>query len=443
MATALTKAEAGFSIGATCPGCGGEVELSQDFFVTTCRHCGSVLRLLIPQAPTAYIARPKIQPAQARAALDRYLKEQQRPLTGPDCETREILYPYWKLDALTVKVRMVTEEIPSFSEDQNAYARTPEKRIRRTVALAPLTLTVACGPPDPAMPATIGLRADYLKLRPFESGDQPSDYSVMPVTQDGDVALERIQSSTRTLDSLVGTPAGWQHRTELVGTRASVIYMPYVVLTMGGNHPLRAAVDAVSGRVVSCGPDAPDIAASAERSTPVGHVGLELHRCTTCGEDLPGKASLVYCCRNCGKITMLGGAHGSEILCAAHNEDDLLVPFWRCSNSIVPAFRISNAEAMYRLAQRITGADGKILFEGSFDAASRLAPAGVTPDEAIALDQIITFREQIEANPRASFQLASKMNRPTDLLFIPFQPRDYFWVDSILDTISFERALLR
>lgn len=443
MATALTKAEAGFVVAASCPGCGGEVELGQDFFVTACRHCGSVLRLLVPQAPTAYFARPKIQPAQARAALDRHLKEQQQPLTRSTCETREILYPYWKLDALTVKVRTITEEVPTHSEDQNAYARSPESRTRRTVALSPLTLTVAAGPSDPMIPATIGLRADYLKLMPFGSGDLPDDFAVVPVVRDGEDALEKIHCSTRMLDNCAHSPADAKHRTELVGIRATVIYMPYLVLTIDEDRALRAVIDGVSGRVVSCGNESRHNDLSAERSVALGHVNLELHRCTACGEDLPAKSSLVYCCRNCGRITILEGAGGSTIRCAPHTEDDLLVPFWQCANSIVPAFRISNAEAMFRLSRRVSRVFGRLSFGSSIGAASRLAPCGVTPGEAVAIDQIITFREQIEANPRALFQPAANANRPTELLFIPFRPRDYFWVDSVIDSISFERALLR
>ena len=50
----------GYSIGVTCPGCGGKLKLDQDFFVLPCKHCGSVLRVQMPEVPPAFMVKGEL-----------------------------------------------------------------------------------------------------------------------------------------------------------------------------------------------------------------------------------------------------------------------------------------------------------------------------------------------------------------------------------------------
>lgn len=441
MATALSTAKqrAGFTIGASCPGCGGEVELGTDFFVTECHHCGSALRLILPSAPPAYFAKSRFRMSQARAALDRRLKESGKPLTTSSWSCEQVLYPYWKLDLLTVKVRTVIEGLPQYIEPAETADDEPRTTSRRTVAITPSTITVAAGPPHPAIPASIGLRADYIKLYPFSTGNHPDEFTALPVELDGDSALARANSSTKTINAIAESAPGGQPQTNLVGLRASVCYLPYFIFSA---NRISSAVDALSGRVVSENVTVEEHA-ELKRSLPLGEIGLELHRCPTCGADLPTKPSLVYFCRNCGRNVLLSGADGSQILCAPHTERDLLVPFWRIGESIVPAFRISNAEAMYRLTRRVTGGIGKLVFEGAIESTSNISPVTLSQREAAIVSAIVDYRFKLDRNSKATFQLPGALPESTELLLIPFRPEEYFWVDSILSAISFERALLK
>ena len=441
MATALSTAKprAGFAIGASCPGCGGEVELGSDFFVTECRHCGSALRLILPSAPPAYFAKPRCTPSQARAALDRRLKESGKPLTTSSWSCEQVLYPYWKLDLLTVKVRTVIEELPQYLEPAETTEAEPRTTSRRTVAITPSTITVAAGPKHPAIPVSIGLRADYIKLYPFSVGNHPEDFTALPVELDGDSALTRAKSSTRTLNAIAESAPGGQPQTNLVGLRASVCYLPYVVFSANG---ISSAVDALSGRVVS--ENVPtEQHLEFQRSLPLGEIGLEMHRCTTCGTDLSHQPSLVYFCRNCGRNVLLSDAQGARILCAPHTEVDLLVPFWRIGESVIPAFRISNAEAMYRLARRVSGGVNKLVFDSAIESFSNISPITLSQREAAIVSAIVDYRLKLDRNPRATFQLTGELPESKELLLIPFRAQEYFWVDSILSAISFERALLK
>ncbi|MEE8577598.1 MAG: hypothetical protein V3T31_10120, partial [candidate division Zixibacteria bacterium] len=54
-----TTNKSGFYIEVTCPGCGGTLDLDTDFFVLECTHCGSVHRVVMPEAPAAYMISAK------------------------------------------------------------------------------------------------------------------------------------------------------------------------------------------------------------------------------------------------------------------------------------------------------------------------------------------------------------------------------------------------
>jgi predicted RNA-binding Zn-ribbon protein involved in translation (DUF1610 family) len=445
MVQAPSKADnrAGFVIGASCPGCGGEVELKQDFFVTECRHCGSALRLVMSPIPAAFFAKPRIAATQARASLDRHLRENQFPLTRSSCQIEAILFPYWKLDLIAVKVRTVVEEFTHGEYVHGSYQEETTSQSRRTVALTPISVTAAAGCVDQCFPATIGLRADYLKLHPFDPGLIPDSFTVEPVRTEVSAAMDRAKSSVRTLDAVAGIAGADQHRTEMVGVRASIVYVPFFVVSDLSSTPNAYVVDAVSGRVVSSGAAPADADTESGRTQPTGQIGLELHRCCSCGEDLPSRPSLLYFCRNCGRTTLLGDAAGAMIRCTPHTEQDLLVPFWKIGNQVIPAFRAGNAEAIFRLTMRAGGAAGRLNFDGSIGPDSRVSPANVTRQEAQATGAIAEFRNELDRNPKAIFSAPEPDDSAGELLLIAFHERDYFWVDSILEAISFERALLK
>jgi predicted RNA-binding Zn-ribbon protein involved in translation (DUF1610 family)/ribosomal protein S27E len=450
MATALTRPESGFVIGVTCPGCGGEVELQHDFFVTTCDHCGSVLRVLMPEATPAFVARPKMTPPQARAALDRYLKDSDRPLSSSNMTCRCILYPYWRIEAFTVKVRTDTEEIPVYAEDAPFNERESEARERRTVGLTPYSTSIGAGEQNDLIPATIGMRADYLKLYPMESDVLPDEYECVSVERDWASALSRAETVVGKIAAANTTTFG-QQRTDLVYPRASLVFFPFLVLTSLGDRPMRAVVDSVAGRVVSYSQTIASGSHRAEVSTPnpaFGRIGLEFHRCAICGQDLPARASLVYLCPNCGRLTLLGSLRSEKVRCAEHDPSDPLIPFWgfRVSEAapptLIPAFRIANAEAMYRLSRRISGAASRLAALVELAGHDRLAPVTLDRAEAQAIADVLTYRKALEFDERARFVQSPKSDNCT-LLFVPFRAEEYFYRDMVTGAVTFERALLK
>lgn len=451
MATALKQPDTPFSVGVSCPGCGGEVDLQQDFFVTTCTHCGSVLRVLAPDVPPAFYAVPKINASQARPAVDRYLKEHGMPLTNSHPVIKSILYPYWKIDGLAIKIRHVTEEPPVSDETGASEDARPERQFRRSVSMSPYTHTVAAGVADDLIPVSIGLRAGYLKLRPYDTDLLPLGYEAMTLARDWSDALARAKTSTQAITSATGDRLQG-NRTDLSCMRASVVYVPYLIIEWYGRTIMRAAVDAVSGRVAGYAERPTDemavVSAEPNAHFNFGLLGIEFHRCAICGRDLPTEPSYVYTCANCGRLTLLGPLRHHAIECAPSRPDDLLVPFWRVKPTdsaipvMIPAFRIANAEAGYRLARRMTGAASRLKTTVTPPTSNHCAPVNIEPAEARALADTIAFRHALEYNDKACF-VASSPDTPASLVFVPFHPDDYFWTDSVLGVVTFERALTR
>ena len=101
----MSKKKAGYYIAVGCPGCGGEQSIEENFFVTTCSHCGSVLRLVMPDRPPAYLMPSHLGERETRFSLDRFLKKESLPLTESGIAFKWLYYPFWKMDGLLLKVR--------------------------------------------------------------------------------------------------------------------------------------------------------------------------------------------------------------------------------------------------------------------------------------------------------------------------------------------------
>ena len=100
------KAKRGFYIAASCPACGAELELESDFLTTSCSSCGSVLRILTPTLPPAYVVKAKIViDKDVRFHIDRHLKGNAEPLTDSLDDVRKFYFPYWKIDAILLRLR--------------------------------------------------------------------------------------------------------------------------------------------------------------------------------------------------------------------------------------------------------------------------------------------------------------------------------------------------
>ena len=235
MQTETKNRKSGFYIEVTCPGCGSGLELNEDFFVLKCDHCGSVHRVVMPDVPTAYFVPAKIDRREARFSIDRYLKKNDLPLTASGMALKQVYYPYWKVDAILFKLRNKAYErvVVAESEYNDPVSVTHE---RTEINLTPYIATCAAGSYFDGVPASIGMRAEYIRMLPYSVENLQEDFDSLPIV----TTWEDVRADLKTKMGIISDvdPASFgKNVTELFHPRASLVYFPFLVFesyTQGG-----------------------------------------------------------------------------------------------------------------------------------------------------------------------------------------------------------------
>lgn len=461
MIQATQKRNVGFSIGVTCPGCGAEIELEDNFFVLECRHCGSVLRILMPEAPPAYVIRPARDRQAIRFLLDRYCREQSRLLIPSRAVTQLTYYPYWKIDAITLKVRSTTYEV-DLSNQENPDDDHTEERETTTINLAPFAATNPAGPFPDGVPHTLGLRTNYIRMVPFIEGAISAEANCVPVTSQFSDAV-RLATSGLTSIGRIDQAGSLRHETKLFHPVGSIVYFPYFVTdSYAAGAQRRYISDGVTGKVVSSEEldDAADEVGERPPTVAFGSLQVELHRCTNCGVDLPMTRSSVHQCHNCQRVEffLTHPALDRQILVTGKRaHTDTLFPFWsirtlnksaqamfggihKTDRVVIPAFELRNLEAAYRLAKRMTTASGNMPLRQIDAIDQQHIPVTRSVSESLALLEVLWHREVAERDSGRGQSYAAPELRAISLFFAPFHPEHYFFIDSVLQAVTFEKS---
>ncbi len=472
-----SKAKRGFYIAVGCPNCGGRLELEENFFVLTCHHCDSVLRIRMPDIPPAYFVKKRVTKREVRFNIDRYLKENNQPLTGSDILYKQVYYPYWKIDAIILKTRNRIEEIEEEIISNSSYGpysrygassnRTIKSK-RTDISLAPYSVTVQAGSAHAGVPATLGMRTEYLKVEPFAQESIDSDFEVLPITMSLIEARRRLEKSVQNVGRIETADFG-RNRTEVFRPIGSIVYFPfYIVESYGGGSLRRWVVDGVSGRVVII-QDNHLQNTPEETAEPVipefGQLTIEEHRCGNCGEDLPEKQSYIYICKNCSQLIVVEPhplfLPKLEVTAVPGAPSDKMIPFWRLTLSgntlqelgtalgnsapvntlVIPAFRLRKFESVYKLARRITPAIAQIDMEELFEPDDRFEPVEIGPTEALIMAEVVAAREKMTVSSSLTIKGFADDIKELSIFYVPFHPEHYFYVDSILGAITFEKSL--
>ena len=467
--TAKHQHRGGFYIGVTCPGCGGELDLEQDLDILTCIHCGSVLRTIRPDVPPAYLVRGNAAQNEIRFAIDRYLKEKSLPLTGSDLYFKYVSYPYWKVDAVMLKVRNTREERVISSDDYESREVSFEQE-KTDISLTPYVSTVRAGLAIAGIPETIGLRAQYIKMIPFSDENVQDSYDIMPVLR----AFEDIQSDVKTSVARLGSFSVadfGSNITELMHPVGSVVFFPYVIVeSYQGHHFSRFIVDGVTSRVIEheTVPESESaVEAPSDPKLKFGMLKVDFHRCRNCGFDLPPEKSFVNICDNCQHVNLNDESKIAVRTIQSAELPDVkgaqLYPFWsfRIPDGqypqvrqlfggiygsdwfAMPAFKMANLEAMYRLSQRTSAALPKVNLDEIDGTDSTFLPVTVGVDEASILANVIIFRRLLSTTGGRSREKIDFHPDEARLVYLPFHPEHYFYVDSILQAITFEKSLMK
>ncbi len=484
MKPTLTKAKqivpnnkSGFFISVGCPGCGGRLELQENFFVLTCPHCGSTLRITMPEIPPAYMIPARKSRREIRFTIDRHLKQENLPLTASDIQYRHIYFPYWKVDYIALKQRnKIVERHVGDQFEASSYGPVRYEQVTRQekvvdISLTPNSLTRMAGIEQDCFPWSIGMKAEYVRVIPFSRENIDDEYECFPVLKSWPEVREDIEKSVTGQD--VRNPADFgNNKTRLFRVTGSIIYQPYIISECSSGGKFRIFVsDAISGRIVySAEDDHPfeEILPGDDPNFKFGQLGVDFHRCSVCGIDLPSVQSYVYICDNCHEMTILEQNPLLEkslrlIQPPNRNGNDRYFPFWSMTVTseeaqklkrmfggiyesdrlVVPAFKGQNYEALFRLAKRMSAAYPKFRLEQAEDALDeRFLPTTVGMHEAITIAAIIITREQSRRSRNVSDDDIYFEPGKVELFYAPFRSEHYFFVDSVLGAVTFEKNMV-
>jgi predicted RNA-binding Zn-ribbon protein involved in translation (DUF1610 family) len=486
MATAAPPKN-GYLIGVTCPGCGADLELQSDFFVLQCEHCGSVLRIVMPDTPPAFCIPAKKNEPEIRFLVDRHLKELQTPLTGAGYSLRRIYYPYWRVEAILLReknreIRSERSETAAYADGfdggdwfsfgqslTNSAAQGASSERVSEVSLTPYLVTVAAGQPLAGIPETLGFRTEYVKMTPY-AAESIDDASVrLPMVKTWDDAQTDMKRLAGMAAAVGAGRDEWIARQQLFHPTGSIVYFPYFLVQTGGRENRTLVVDGLSGRVVHATETGQlDDTMAAVNDAPLdasfGHLTVEFHRCHNCGVDLPSTKSSVYICHNCDRVVSLERASridaGILAVPDTANMTDQYFPFWRFQLPpaqiasvvslpttsatlewlVVPGFKTANYAVMRRLIQGMTAALPNLSGRVAEYYDRRFLPVTFSLSEAMTLAEIILFHDRPGRKPVAADPSPGVQPLQVGLLYAPFRPEIYCYVDSVLNAVTFVKS---
>ena len=465
-----TDQRTGFYIGVTCPGCGGKLELENDFSILTCTHCDSILRVVMPDRPPAFLALPKMNHLELKFHLDRYLKQQQLPLTNSSLAFKRLLYPYWKTDAILLRVRNKVYE-RMVGEDTEYSRAEMIKQEKREISLSPYGHTLPAAQLVEGIPVSLGLRNEYLKVVPYAPENIPGEYDSLPVITSWAEALTQVDKSVNYMSHL-SVPEFGRNVTELYQPRGSIVYFPFIIAECyGKDHYQRFTVDCVTGRILDFHTEPPPLDQdhlAQPLQLEYGELDIAFHRCSECGDDLKPIKSYVSICDNCQYINFseTRPSHFEGVFYAEMDRSPEIeyFPFWsfrlppdtageirqlfggifKSDWLTLPAFKNRHFESMYRLSKRASSALPQINLSSELpERLERFHPVTVSPQQAGMLSEVVIRRRQLRDSSSSRPELSlDTTNLESRLVYLPFRPEQYFYVDALIEGITFERSAL-
>ncbi|MFQ5453855.1 MAG: hypothetical protein ACE5D6_06675, partial [Candidatus Zixiibacteriota bacterium] len=459
--------KSGFFIGVTCPDCGAELELEEDFFVISCQYCNSVHRLVMPDIPLVYLIPAKIKKREARFSVDRYLKKKLLPLTSSKLQLKRLYYPYWKIDAVLLKIRnKVYKHIVLEAGEYNQEVSHEQERTE--INLTPYTTTMTAGTHYEGIPATIGMRTEYIKLVPYAQETIRENFDCLPVLKSWEELRTQILRNVVSLGGIETADFG-TNKTELFYPKASLVYFPYFMFESYRRGEFnRYIIDGVTGRflnhITKLNVDENQLTEAPQFQ--FGALEIIGHRCSTCGIDLPAEQSYIYICSNCHAFHSLEKCSNNVnqifVVDSSSKPNDKLFPFWSfkipgdtarglknmfggiysSDRLVVPAFKMPNFNAMFRLAKRMSSVSPQLELIPLDKMNNRFLPVNISMSEAVMHAEIIIYRELYSKQFKSVRDKPKFMPEEISLFYAPFHPESYFYVDSIMNAVTFEKSLV-
>jgi hypothetical protein len=398
------------------------------------------------------------------------------------------------------------KEVISQELNEQTGEETIDYKKNTLVNLAPYQITVAASNHIDGIPDSLGIRGQTLKVVPFASSKTADDFDYLEVRRSPAEVIKTIELSLSKLNTIELAEFGQNLSKIFNPEATLLHFPFCIAEDYAGEGYRRYVLDGLTGRILSIFDSEKGVEAVQSESvqasgvfqlsndlfelfeqadSPVaasdnladaglridssdgddspqinfGAIQISFHRCGVCGNDLPARPSCIYICRNCHELTCLDknlSARPKVIAAESPDKNAQYFPFWIFQTTTgrllgfqsdnasiaIPAFKILNFEALYRLSRRISTAcehidsgDIEVLDE-------RFLPVDILPTQAITLANVIYYRYSLEKTsqlPKLELQMSID---GLSLNYIPFKPENYFFVDSILKSVTFEKKLV-
>jgi DNA-directed RNA polymerase subunit RPC12/RpoP len=471
-----------------CPQCRGDIDFLEEANVIRCAFCGSSLLVVGREGVLRYVLPAQVHDAQAAAARALETIRSSGKPSPKILQTFLFHVPFWRMRGTAyrwifglkpMKVEIEAGVPPPMERLKALLTRVLDHTIPGYASLK-IGLT------------TLGVRAQVVRLRPFDREDLEKRDSFFPL----EISLEQVQAeadrfSNVFLETAELTPEVILHR--LVGRSFSVVYFPlwHIEYQDGGGRK-SLLLDAVGGSIIGSLPDGSAIqqklqGEGSRKSFQFSEIRFLPFRCPNCGWEFPFRPlSGLHFCPNCRRLFRESGGEWAETGYsvipppAGQSWEKLLwVPFWQCKTVLeskgelletmaglyklappprvvkpeearrpiyfyIPAVKFRSPQVIHNLASRLTYIQPEIK-PGSFPDGSHPVTAGgsLPAMDAQEMGPVVLGALIPQASQKArSWLKGCQVNlQEPQILYFPFAQADLFWKE-LTTGLSFQRNAL-
>jgi DNA-directed RNA polymerase subunit RPC12/RpoP len=311
-----------------CPGCGKPTPAPQGALTNRCQFCGLVVRLGAPGAILKYFYPSRIDPFGARMAADRFLKENQLPLTTNIVRSDFYYVPFYRFRGMALDYisSSIMEQKPLENGDDIEESITFTNKFQLKGKDFDVTI--------PAI-SDIGFGLTSLGIRPAAVplySFCPAEIPAGAIIVNANIAQANIPQMAQALHK-ANTGLYSKGKTlysAMIGEQISIIYFPiWAMIHQQGNSQKTIFIDALARRAYAQIETPFEFGDNPRPAIEPMTMAPARHQCPNCGADLEDKSfSLYYPCKNCNRAYMLKNSGYQQIIPKTANSTKC-APFWR------------------------------------------------------------------------------------------------------------------
>jgi DNA-directed RNA polymerase subunit RPC12/RpoP len=439
-----------------CPGCGGDIELRDEYDITRCSHCASLLRVVNRPDLPAYFLRDRISLHEARAKIERLLRSRgelgRESISDPECW----LIPYWHFQGQLLRRRVSRETIEPVSESDfdSSESLSPLQERERIVSNVSLTLTTeSCIALEDvaAYPTSLSLGQQIVRRFPLVNMGGDSNWQIATPRGSSEAAIEVCrQRNSHNGELFEGGSV--RNPTQLFIHESMLLFVPFYSWRDENNPSECISIDATTGELHTISTPVRAEVTADNLVMFAKELRMIAHRCSRCSADLSDCRSLVYRCDNCGNFTLVNsGATKIRAVKAIVSDSSSLIwfPFWQSDEKevrvVVPAFSFRNFEVAYRVARQLRKIVSDTCTIESIDGVTQMFAADIPLAACPAFRAAMEGRSTLERKASLEYFSTNSIQSPQreddtsdwSLIYIPFRKQGYEYTDAVISAVTF------